>query len=215
VLRRRILDGARAGCDGLPLHSRRRVGLDVIAAFLSGQVNDQRIEDLLWALVLLDHGQRYPVQVKRPRIDNVPALPRAYALLKLLFLPRPLVCGWDADHQKHRWRLARLIQRPGGQRTLEGGIRIRPEPRVLALLNAGRIGDACRIAYERLRSSGLKPLPHPMSGRRARHNDWQDIPCAGAQRLAAALLLPISNRSINEIVHLVARQDHGPEMITR
>ena len=215
VLERRMMDGARAGCDGLPLDFKRTVSLDVIAAFIAGEVDDHRIEELLWGLVLINHGSKYPEKLPRARIENAPLLPREYALLKLLFLPRPLVRQWDSEHDRWKWRLARFIEAADETNKPEDGIRIRPEPRVLPLLRAGRVAEACRIAYQRLRSSGLKPLPGPLPSGVWRERDWeQSEPSINPQRLAAALLLPVSDSVVNQLVNLVTRQDEQPETAT-
>lgn len=206
VLARRMMDGARAGCERLPLESRHAAPLDAIAAFLAGDIDDQRIEELIWGLMLIDTPRRNPARAgmnqsgDRQRRDRNP-LPREYALLKLLFLPRPLVPERSGESLK--WRLAR----PRGDGRMESGLIIRPEPRILPLLRAGRVGEACRIAAQRLRVSGLAPMPGPLPTGVMRDGTWSE---AGAdprrgQRLAAALLIPVSSKSLNRLVHLVCR----------
>jgi len=138
VLERRLMDGERNGCIGLPLASRFAVPLDVVAAFVDGALDDGRIEDLIWGLVLVDPRRRGGRESIKPGWVSSPLpapLPRDYALLKLLFLPRPIVP--EQVGAQVRWRLARES---------ESGITVRPEPRILSLLRAGRVGDACRIA---------------------------------------------------------------------
>jgi CRISPR-associated protein Csx17 len=183
VLARRIMDGDKEGCENLPLAADNFVSLSTVSQFLAGELDDRRIEELLWGLVLVDQERR-PDKASPPSGWSGP-LPRAYALLKLLFLPEPLKVG---DQE----------------------ILIKPEPRVLALLSAGRVGEACQIAMRRLRASGLSPLPHPRSGGVVRDRDWKELDCLGAdgQRLAAALLMPISKDSIRQLQRLVTR---GPE----
>jgi CRISPR-associated protein Csx17 len=195
VLQRRMMDGQRAGCEHLPLASRFTVSLETVAAFLDGDFDEQRVEDLLWGLTLIDH-QGVPhgsghEQAARP-------LPRNYALLKLLFLPQLLVVG--RRNGEVVWRLAREG---------EAGIAIRPEPRILPLLRAGHIGEACRIAAQRLRASGLPPIPHVLPNGTSRDHTWAEFVCDSrrAQRLAASLLIPIDSTSVNRLVHLVCRQD--------
>lgn len=214
VLQRRMMDGERAGCQRLPLASRFTVPLDVIAAFIAGELDDARIEELIWGLMLIDTWRRdlAPAGMNQSRdgqrADPNP-LPREYALLKLLFLPRPLVAERPGD--KVRWRLARLRTDPVNprRRHLESGIVIRPEPRILPLLRAGRIGEACRIAAQRLRVSGLPPMPGPLPTGVMRDGAWAEriIEPRRAQRLAAALLIPIASESVNRLVHLVCRAD--------
>ncbi len=63
------------------------------------------------------------------------SLPRAYALLKLLFLP---------DGKFHRDEESETIT-------------IKHEPAIVPLLKAGRVPEALRIAYQRLQASGLTP----------------------------------------------------------
>jgi CRISPR-associated protein Csx17 len=186
VLARRIMDGERAGCKQLPLAARNFVSLSTVSQFLAGELDDRRIEELLWGLVLVDQERR-PDKPSPPSGGSGP-LPRAYALLKLLFLPEPLKVG---DQE----------------------ILIKPEPRVLALLSAGRVGEARQIAMRRLRASGLSPLPHPRSGGVVRDGDWKELDCLGAdgQRLAAALLMPISKASIHELQRLVTRNPANEE----
>ncbi|GIK15616.1 MAG: hypothetical protein BroJett003_05800 [Planctomycetota bacterium] len=205
VLQRRMMDGERAGCQRLPLDSPFSVPLDVIAAFIAGELDDARIEELIWGLMLIDtpRGDLAPAGMNQSRdgqrADPNP-LPREYALLKLLFLPRPLVAERSGD--KVYCRLAR---------NGESGIVIRPEPRILPLLRAGRIGEACRIAAQRLRVSGLPPMPGPLLTGVMRDGAWAEriIEPRRAQRLAAALLIPISSKSVNRFVHLVCRADES------
>lgn len=206
VLARRMMDGARAGCERLPLTSRYTAPLDAIAAFIAGNLDDQRIEGLIWGLMLIDTRRRHPARAgmnqsrDRQRADPNP-LPREYALLKLLFLPRPFVP--ERSGESFKWRLARRLA--GGR--MEGGLVIRPEPRILPLLRAGRIGEACRIAAQRLRVSGLAPMPGPLPTGVMRDDNWSEgaMDSRRAQRIAAALLIPISSKSVNCLVDLVCR----------
>lgn len=199
VLQRRMMDATRAGCGRLPLASRTTAALDTIAAFIAGQLDDQRIERLIWGLMLVESAPYQPRFGAAPNdhLDDAhprAVLPRDYALLKLLFLPRPLVPKRAGDDVS--WRLAR---------DGESGIGIRPEPRILPLLRAGRVGEACRIAARRLRISGVPPMPRPLPSGLVRDGNWSE--CAGdhrrAQRLAAALLIPVSSESVNDLVQLV------------
>lgn len=212
VLARRMMDGPRAGCERLPLAARFTVPLDTIADLIAGDLDDERIEQLIWGLMLIDgwHGtpararseQRRDCQGAGPlepgANESTWPLPRDYALLKLLYLPRPLAA--DRRDGKLCWRLAR---------DGESGIVIRPEPRILPLLRAGRICEACRIAAQRLRVSGLSPMPGPLPTGVVRNDDWSGpgADLRQAQRLAAALLIPVSSRSVNRLVHLVCRAD--------
>ncbi len=206
VLERRIMDGLRNGCSDLPLDFKQGLPLDAISLFLSGDVSDDRIDELFRALLLIDQRSAFSsLSVQQPLPDAAP-LPRQYALLKLLFLPARLAMERDVTDQRVRWKLARQD---------EASVRIRPEPRILSLLMADRVPEACRIAYERLRAVGLTPLPTPMSGRPARTSDWERPPRSfiAGRRIAAALLLPVSEHAVNQLVSLVVRPDHHQESI--
>ncbi|HUJ08795.1 MAG TPA: type I-U CRISPR-associated protein Csx17 [Verrucomicrobiae bacterium] len=191
VLRRRLMDGERKGCETLPLTTANFISLNTVSRFLAGEIDERRIEDLLWGLMLLP--QSPPGALRRPADDaDAPPLQRAYALLKLLFLPHPL--------------------RVDGQE-----ITIKAEPSIVPLLAAGHVGEACRVVMRRLRASGLSPLPHPRSGGVVRDADWQELeyPGSNGQRLAAALLLPVSYASIEQLRKLVVRDAKDKLQTTR
>ena len=197
VLDRRMMDGGRKGCADLPIDSPRAASLGSIAAFIHGEFDDRKIEDLLWGLLLIDQGGRLNTALRPTAREQSLDLPPIYALLKLLFLPRSLVATRAADGTT-TWRLAN---------TDEGGIRIRPEPAILSLLRAGRVGEAAAIAMRRLRASGLNPLPHRRSGGPSRDGEWNELrltPREG-KRLAASLLIPIYPNAVNALVQQATR----------
>lgn len=202
ILQRRMMDGERAGCERLPLASSYGVPPGAVAAFIEGNLDDGRVEDLLCGLMLLGPRQRSTEGRIELAVSADPlALPRDYALLKLLFLPRPLTAEWHGDEVK--WRYARSV---------EPALTIFPEPRILPLLRAGRVGEACRIAAGRLRVSGLPPMPGPLPTGVMRDGDWSERTAdhRRAQRLAAALLIPIAASSVNRLVHFVCRDHLAP-----
>lgn len=168
VLERRLMDAARFGLEGLPLESHFSASAEDITAFLAGQVDDGRLAEWLWGLMLIDLGDasREDLAPMQPAPAAQP-IPRAYALLKLLFLPN-----------YHALKA-------------EGGKPIKPEPSILAHLRAGRLNAACETAARRLRASGHVPMPGPMSGRGVRPMDYV-LPGPMMARLAAALLIPVS-----------------------
>jgi len=204
VLQRRIMDGARAGCERLPVVSRVTAPLDTVAAFIAGEIDDERIEKLLWGLMLIsDAGNRS----FGARGANETPIPRAYALLKLLFLPQPLVIDRGSDGRL----FGRMLRN-----NESGGIAIGREPSILQLLRAGQLGEACRIAMRRLRASGLDPMPTPIRGLRIRDADWHELDDFGHAgldplRLAAALLIPIGDDAVGRLVHLVISGDNSAD----
>ena len=198
VLQRRLLDGERAGCEHLPLGSNITVSLGAVAAFIAGDLNDNRTEEMIWALMLIDR-RRTGSQITQ--YDEGAVVERAYALLKLLFLPRPLVL----QRGKGSALFARL------SRDNEVGKVIRPEPSILPLLRAGHVGEACAIAMRRLRASGLEPMPAPVQGHPVRDREWCELgspaSAGGGDRSAAALLIPISDDAISRLVRLILHVD--------
>ena len=179
VLERRLMDAERAGLEGLPLESHFSASADDITAFLSEQVDDERLTEWLWGLMLIDLGKaaRRDLRPAQAVVATQP-VPRAYALLKLLFLP-----------SYHALKTA-------------GGEPIKPEVSILSYLRAGRLNDACQAAARRLWASGYVPMPGPMSGRSLRPADYT-LPRRMQARLAAALLIPVS--SPERLVRLVLR----------
>lgn len=137
ILQRRSIDARMHSLSHPPLMSSRFASLSSIAAFLERETDDERIEEFLRALVLLDWSKDDRTFAPDKETRYVPpALPRAYALLKLLFLPEgklQLTQGGDSIIVKH-------------------------EPTIVPLLRAGRIADALDIAGRRLKASGLVPL---------------------------------------------------------
>ena len=176
-----------------------------MAAFVTGDpdgqpMDDERLEELLWGLMLVDHrAERVELQ---PLNFSAAPLPRAYALLKLLFLPAPVVLDRNANGH---------VQSVAFAREGQDGLTIKPEPQIVSLLQSGRpksVGEACRIAARRLRASGITPLPHRTSGGSSRDADWEEASNGlDGRRLAAALLFPLASRSLTTLFNLVARPE--------
>ena len=135
VLHRRSIDARAASASHPALASRRYASLVAIDAFLRGETDDERLEALLRGLALLNWSRR---SAWFPRTSDwvPPTLPRAYALLKLLFLP-------DGKLKRH---------------ALTDAVTIRHEPAIVPLLRAGRVPEALDIADRRLRICGLMPF---------------------------------------------------------
>jgi CRISPR-associated protein Csx17 len=216
VLERRVMDGERANCKNLPLASRDTASFGAISAFLSCEVDDERIEGLLWGLMLIDHPGSEMRNSRRaargPSVegsaDSIDLLPSIYCLLRLLFLPRPLVAERSGENAV-RWRLAGPDE--------PGFLRMRPEPIILSLLRTGRVGDAATVAMRRLRASGLTPLPHRRSSGVSRDHEWTElsVPLRTGRRLAASLLIPIHPDAVNALVQKVTRADDYDDRFDR
>ncbi len=172
VLQRRSIDARAAGASHPALQARRFASLSAIEAFLNHDTSDAQIENLLWGLMLVNWQGEETKSSFQDSIKFAPTLPRAYALLKLLFLP------------------------DGKLRLKDGGepVEIKHEPTIIPLLRAGRADEAVQTAVRRMRSSGLVPFTETF-----------DIQEEDAVRLAAALLIPIHQSSVQELARLVLR----------
>lgn len=175
TLQRRIMDAQRLNCKFNPLYGDIPLEAEDIEAFIEGDVDEKQVEDLLFGLALVRWDERKGVHDAREKLMDRWAIPatsriisRSWSLLKLVFLPD-------------------LAELPGGDE-----VKIRPEPSILPLLLAGRIGDSCIVAQRRLYAAGLAPI-------RSRFPEDNN----GA-RIAAALLLPL--RSHQKIAELVLRK---------
>lgn len=185
VLDRRMVDATRAGLEGLPLESRWPARVEDVAAFLAHQTDDVRLEEWLWGLMLIDLAGASGKDLAPVEMNELPPpVPRAYALLKLLFLPG--YCALPA----------------------ENGRPLRAEPAILSHLRAQRLPEACQLAVRRLRASGYISLPGPAPGGRARMPDFS-LPKPMLDRLAAALLFPVSKPE--QLQALVLRPSADPK----
>ena len=178
VLERRCLEGRMNSVDHSPLDSAFSARLDDAVSFLNGEVDDQRVADLALPLSFIQYRRR------QERVDSQSFgapfdLPAAYAVMKLTLLPGKFICPeFGADGK---------------------GIDVAMEPSMLAMLRAGRVRDAYRVACHRLRASGLRPLSDdPGIGDRSEQG----------RRLAAALLFPLDERNYRA---LAERALHKPE----
>jgi CRISPR-associated protein Csx17 len=120
------------------LAGRRVASLRAVDLFLrrdtdDERIKDERLEELLRGLALIDWRNDVATGAKQTDASVPPSLPRAYALLKLLFLP---------EGKLSRARQAEPVW-------------IKHEPSIIPLLRAGRAADALEVAQRRLRSSGL------------------------------------------------------------
>jgi CRISPR-associated protein Csx17 len=141
VLARRMMDAKRVGCPSNPLDAVVSLVPEDIASFIEGDTDDRLVQDLLFGLMWIqwsDYAKTNEMvqKLRNPWIKpvNRRIIPRSWALLKLLFLPR-------------------AIRREGYEPIL-----IKPEPSNVPLLIARRIDDGCEIARKRLFSSGFLPL---------------------------------------------------------
>jgi CRISPR-associated protein Csx17 len=127
TLERRIRAGEQAGMDRNPLGSGYRASLADATRFLEDSVDDERIEDLLFAFTLVDWKRAGPLP--RPGQGEVGVWP-VYALLKHLFLPE-------------------LVETADGKKHLAGDLG------VLAALTADDVERAAQTGSRRLQNAGM------------------------------------------------------------
>jgi CRISPR-associated protein Csx17 len=131
VLERRILLGDAQGFRHNALGSSYRALPGDAVRFMEGSLDDESIEDLLFAFTLVDWRLGEPIGVEPP-VDEIEAWP-VYALLKHLFLAEPV-------------------------RGPEGDLYLRGDLGVLAALRAGDMERAAEIGARRLQNAGLLPV---------------------------------------------------------
>ena len=175
VLSRRCMEAKKERLENTnaPLRSNYPAQIDDVVKFLNDEVDVQRMVDLALPLSFVNYWS-YQGQ---PRQSAPFDLPAAYAAMKLTLLPGKFVCpefGVDGE-----------------------GIDIAMEPSMLAMLRAGRVGDAYQVACRRLRASGLKPLSGS-PGIRDRSEQ--------GRRLAAALLFPLDQRDYRNLAERALRR---------
>ena len=174
VLQRRCMEGRMKGLgEHPPLDSTYSAQLSDVVAFLNGEVDIERVADLALPLSFIRYWHRTEsgdIQPFRTPFE----LPTAYAAMKLTLLPGKFKCPEFGENRE-----------------------IRMEPRMLAMLRAGRVQDAHEVAYRRLMASGLRPVSDG-PGMSNRSGD--------RQRLTAALLFPIDERAYGALAERALRK---------
>ena len=170
VLRRRMMDASRLSCENNPLYSLLSVSLRDIEAYITGNVDESLIEDLLFAFTWIDWNKNKDEIAKIMTVfadDNFAFIFASYALCKFLFLPD----------------LPKFIKQQIGE-----GIKIKYESAIIPLLCSGQVKKACETAKNRLFISGLTPI-------NVSYADPTGATKIG-ERIAAALLIPLSYSQI-------------------
>jgi CRISPR-associated protein Csx17 len=170
IIKRRLIDASRHDLYSKPFAAARGAALSDISAFLHAETDDQRIADLLSALVLCEPGPAAPT-----RLDaEAPPIAAAYRLLKPFF-------STDNDLQRHG--------------PLPNGVRLPTSQALPNLIRGGRLngpGGALQQAWRAL-GSHRWPLPrHPIAPPVAPLN-------IQPERLLAALLIPLAYRDYRDL----------------
>ena len=174
VLERRCLESRMAGLRHPPLDSSYSASLDDVVEFLNGGVDVRRMTELALPLSFVRHR---PLPVPEDRQLRTPvALPAAYAVMKLTLLPGGFSCPPFGVPDTDIWM----------------------EPAMIAMLRAGRVGDAYQAAVRRLRASGL---PQTLSNTPGMADGSEQ-----GRRLAAALLFPLGPAAYTALAELAFRR---------
>jgi hypothetical protein len=211
VLRRRLIDAGRGSGEGLPLWSSYGAGFEDLLAYWSGEVDEDRLTDLLHGLALVDTGTWSESNIDdRQRRDEPTLNLQTGAVLfdaedearttfgsvewngRRLISEDDLRAAFELPRIYHLLKLCfvggRLPRRP-----VEG----RASPRtgdepfppscldVFTLLQTGRLSDAAQLAARRLRAKGYPVV--------LRDGDLQSLNVNFDQcrRLAGMLLIPL------------------------
>ena len=174
VLERRCLESRMAGLHHPPLASSHSASLDDVVEFLNGGVDVRRMTELALPLSFVRHR---PLPAPENRQQRTPlTLPAAYAVMKLTLLPGGFNCPPFGVPDTDIWM----------------------EPAMIAMLRAGRVGDAYQVAIRRLRASGLPPTLSNAPG----IADGSEQ----GRRLAAALLFPLGPAAYTALAELAFRR---------
>lgn len=182
---RRLLRAVQVSAKGIPDQGYSCADLGDIADFVEGQVDDDRIVDLLWACALLDWRSIQTTRVLKPRGTPGEPYPGAlFALLKLCFANGAPARGSDEGEP-----VALRVTEP-----------VPITPLIHRLASQGRGAEASRNAIRRLRASGYAPALSPI------HLDGE-----AASRAAAAVLFPLTNTSARSLARYISSDEQADE----
>ncbi|AMV26281.1 hypothetical protein VT84_17925 [Gemmata sp. SH-PL17] len=202
VVARRLMDSEKNGEPLPPFGSSFPAALSNVSAFLNRETDDEKLEELLWGLSLVERGEEREL----PTAGGPTGLPRAYALMKLTLLPGRL--RWEPALNGDA--VLRLTC-PSADET-PSGIAVKPEPAIAAKLRAGDVQGACEVAARRLRASSFSLIGGFLADGSRRDIDWASGGTS-PERLLAALLLPISDITVNQLADLVLRRPSAETLV--
>ncbi|MFO1005560.1 MAG: type I-U CRISPR-associated protein Csx17 [Planctomycetaceae bacterium] len=190
VFRRRMLAADQAGVTGVPLESRVYAGLQDITAFLNGETDDEKLNDLIWGCLCIEAPSTHVFR----RSGNA-LVPFEYAV------PRLLV---SESHYKVKPGERRWERTPDTPKSLLSPANAKPHPDVFHALCTGRSDAVSRcvdLAARRLKAGGLLVHGH-RNRQQAGHSLAIQSPLS-AERLLAAMLFPLSDHDLNQIANSV------------
>lgn len=217
VLRRRLIDAQKGSGDGLPLWSSYGAGFGDLLAFWHGEIDEDRLTDLIHGLALVDAStwEQSSVDRRQTRAEPTPDLQtgavwfdaddEARVSLKpvqwcgqLLMSKDDLRAAFELPRVYHLLKLCfvggRLPRRPvEGQTAARTGDEPFPGKclDVLTLLQAGRLTDAAVLAARRLRAKGYPALLREADLRTL------EMDLDQCRQLAGMLLIPIRHPGVS------------------
>jgi len=212
VLQRRCLDAQGHGVlTGVPVGGLYYAEPEDVNRFLAGQVDDRRLEGLLRGLILLswpikDDGFRRPLGSRRSgkgkADDGARMMPQLYALAKLLFHHGPLPRRLFDPNAEQAGAESGSVE-PGRVRELT----VRADLALLSRLRRGDIADALSRTVRRLRGAGFTVLGIPRGFRL--EDKLPGLVGQDPERIAAALLFPLKDSDVYELMRVVLRNPDG------
>ncbi len=205
VLLRRLMESERATVKGCSLHARVFAPLEDVVAFLNGQTDDERLTDLLWALIGIEWKSR---QFRRRQLrhqlaeafrsPHLTPVPAAFGLIRLTLAPLRLTTEKirTGGRTERRWRIARKKE--------AAVLATTPTAAPFQQLVRGDLSEAEDLAAGRIWSDGI--VPFGWANRRQRQKKYQSDSAIDPVRLLAACLFPLSPNSLT----CLARQVLNP-----
>ena len=191
VFQRRQMEGYRNGLNAVPLKSHRTAPLADVLDFLRGDIDDDKLTALRWALPAVDWSD-----VERAFSEScgndVCDVPFEFGLPRLLVEPLPLRSVTTANNDGRRWNLG-----SASRSTV-------PDPDVFHFLASGRSGAVTQStthAARRLKSSGL--IVNGYRNRRRSGTQVSVMSKLSPERLLAAMLFPLADHDLEAIANQV------------
>lgn len=188
VFQRRQLEAFQRGSEekGVPLSSTRPAALSDVIAFLNAETDDDKIDDLLWALIGINWSSD-ELSFRLPDAERYDgAVPVEFGLARLLVKPLPLAM------KDGRWRI------------VDEAEPTTPDPAVFYELASGRVdavSNSVTRAARRHKSDG-----RIVTGYRTRLRSGRELTVLSPidpERLLAAMLIPLSNNDLSLIANSV------------
>ncbi|MBC7818548.1 MAG: type I-U CRISPR-associated protein Csx17 [Planctomycetaceae bacterium] len=210
VFQRRQLEAFRKNSDakGVPLNASRLASLVDVIDFLNGDIDDEKLADLLWALTAID-WQSVKRELPSHRDDVV--IPFEYGVARLLVEPLPLkpirlksrTTVWKLPEPQIAWPSANK-SRGDSRKRGEANDPTVPDQSVFHEFASGRsdaVSRAVTLAARRLKSGGRL-----VSGYRSRLRAGKELAVLSSikpERLLAAMLFPVPNFDLELIANSV------------